>query len=220
MATRYAQAGAGLGITPAYARATAYGEWGPAAFATIHLEYNFYSFFGASGGLLSFPSAESKFGDTQLDELKGKEETGTGHRILLQPTLYAMAGPVIIMNQTDLAYFRFNGDGPYFLDWEYEMLVKDGDYVLANRTMFLIPAWKGTGQAQLLTGPFYEITHAHDADLTRQRAGWFENWVPFNELWGMQRPRIYSMAAYDIQDPNRKGELYLVLGFGMDFDLK
>ncbi|MFZ1986401.1 MAG: hypothetical protein WAU91_18470, partial [Desulfatitalea sp.] len=72
----------------------------------------------------------------------------------------------------------------------------------------------------LYTGPFYEITHARDADLTRQRAGWFEYWVPVDHFWGMQRPRIYSMAAYNLQDPNRRGEIYLVLGFGMDFDLK
>jgi hypothetical protein len=220
MPSRYVQTGATLGVSPAYAKASVYAEWGPVVFATVHLEYDVYDFFGTNGALLSFPDAHAKFGRLELKELKGQEETGTGQRIFLQPTLYAMAGPVIIMNQTDLAYYRFDGNGPYFLDWEYEMLMKNGDSAVANRTQFLIPAWKGSGQALLYTGPIYEITHAHDADLTRQRVGWFEYWVPVDAFMGMNRPRIYSLAAFNIQDRNRQGEVYLALGFGTDFDLK
>jgi hypothetical protein len=220
MPSRYVQTGANLGVTPAYAKASVYTEWGPLIFATVRLEYDLYDFFGTNSALLSFPNARARFGRHELKELKGREETGTGQRILLQPTLYAMAGPVIIMNQTDLAYYRFDGDGPYFLDWEYEMLIKSGDSAVANRTQFLIPAWKGSGQALLYTGPTYEITHARDADLTRQRAGWFAYWVPVDTLQGMNRPRIYSLVAFNIQDRNRQGEIYLALGFGTDFDLK
>jgi hypothetical protein len=38
-------------------------------------------------------------------------------------------------------------------------------------------------------------------------------------IWGMNRPRIYSLGAFKIQDHNRQGEIYLPLGFGTDFDL-
>ncbi|HPS93154.1 MAG TPA: hypothetical protein PK600_01655 [Deltaproteobacteria bacterium] len=217
--SRYVQAGANMGVSPAYAKGAVYAEWGPVVFATVRLEYDLYSFFGTNSGLLSFPDARSKFGWHELKNLEGEEETGTGQRILVQPTLYAMAGPVIVMNQTDLTYYRFNGRGPYFLDWEYEMLIQDGDSAFANRTQFLIPAWKGEGQAVLYTGPYYEITHARDADLTRQRIGWFEYWVPADRLLCMNRPRIYSMAAFNIQDRNRQGEIYLAMGVGTDFDL-
>jgi mRNA-degrading endonuclease RelE of RelBE toxin-antitoxin system len=57
-------------------------------------------------------------------------------RLLIRPTLYAKAGPVIIVNQTDLAYFHFTGKGPYFLEWTYETLLQDGDHVIENRTNF------------------------------------------------------------------------------------
>lgn len=220
MPSRYIQAGATLGVSPAYAKASVYAEWGPLIFATVRLEYDLYDFFGTNSALLSFPAAHARYGRHELKELEGQEETGTGQRILLQPTLYAMAGPVIIMNQTDLAYYCFNGDGPYFLDWEYEMLIRNGDSAVSNRTQALIPAWKGSGQALLYTGPSYEITHAQDADLTRQRVGWFAYWVPVDTLMGMNRPRIYSLAAFNIQDRNRQGEMYLALGFGTEFDLK
>lgn len=215
---RYAQAGFGLGLNPAYARGSLHAEFQPAIFFNLHVEYDLYGFFGTNGGLLSFPDADAKFGKHELEDRKGSEETAMGHRGLVQPSFYAKAGPVLIINQTDLAYYRFSGDGPFFLDWEYDTLVKDGDWVTANRTQFLVPAWKGTGAAVLYTGPYYEITHAHDADLARQRAGALLYWVPADSLWGMDRPRIYSQAGVNIQDPNRQGEMYMALGFGVDFN--
>ncbi len=218
MPARYAQTGFGLGLNPAYAKGSFHAEFQPAIFFNLRLEYDLYSFFGTNGGLLSFPDADAKFGKHELEDLKGSEEKAIGHRGLIQPTFYAKAGPVLFINQTDLAYYRFNGDGPYFLDWEYDTLVQDGDYVMANRTQFLVPAWKGTGAAVLYAGPYYEITHAHDADLTRQRVGGQLYWVPTDSLWGMNKPRIYSRVGVNIQDPNRQGEMYLTLGFGVNFN--
>jgi hypothetical protein len=142
MPSQYVQAGANLGVTPAYAKASVYADWGPLIFATIRMEYALYDFFGTNSAPLSFPDARARFGQQELKELKGQEEIGTGHRILLQPALYAMAGPVIFMNRTDLAYYRFDGNRPYFFDWEYEMLFKNGDSAFVNRTQFLIPAWR------------------------------------------------------------------------------
>ena len=219
MSAQYVQAGFGLGVSPAYAKGSIHGEWQPAIFANLRLEYDLYRFFGVNTGLLSFPDAHSKFGRQELEDRKGSEERATGHRIFFQPTLNALVGPVIIMNQTDLTYERFNGDGPYFLELEYNTLVKDGDYVIANRTRFLVPSWKGTGAAVLYVGPYYEITHAGDADISRQRVGGQLLWVPANTLWGMNKPRIYSQAGVNIQDRNRRGEVYMALGFGADFNL-
>ncbi len=218
MPARYTQAGFGLGLNPAYAKGSLHAEFQPAIFFNMRLEYGLYGFLGTNGGLLSFPDADAKFGKHELDDIKGSEEKAVGHRGLVQPTFYAKAGPVLIINQTDVAYYRFNGDGPYFLDWEYDTLVNDGDYVIANRTQFLVPAWKGAGAAVLYTGPYYEITHAHDADLTRQRAGGQLYWTPTDMFWGMDNPRIYSQMGVNIQDPNRKGEIYMTLGCGVNFN--
>ena len=143
MSAQYVQAGFGLGVSPAYAKGSIHGEWQPAIFANLRLEYDLYRFFGVNTGLLSFPDAHSKFGRQELEDRKGSEERATGHRIFFQPTLYALVGPVIIMNQTDLTYERFNGDGPYFLELEYNTLVKDGDYVIANRTQIPCPFMEG-----------------------------------------------------------------------------
>jgi hypothetical protein len=215
----YLQTGAGLGVSPAYAKAAIHGEWMPALFAKVRLEYDQYRFFGDFGALLSFPSADSPFGKHEVDAMEGQEEKAWGRRVLLQPTLYAKAGPVIISNQTDLAYYRFSGNGPYFLDWEYDTLLKDGDSVIANRTQFLLKPWKRGQEAMLLVGPYYEVTHARDADLTRQRLGGVLYWVPAAKLGSFDRPRIYSQIGVNLQDRNRDNEVYLTLGIGFDFDL-
>lgn len=213
---RYVQAGFGLGANPAFAKGSLHVQWQPASFFNLHLEYDLYGFFGDNYGLLSFPDARARFGTDELKDREGSEEKAVGHRVLLQPTLYAKAGPVVVINQTDLAYYRFGGDGPYFLDLEYDTLVRDGDHVLSNRTQFLAPLWKGSGTAVMYAGPYYEITHARRADLTRQRVGGLLYWVPTDTFWGMKRPRIYSQLGVNIQDRNRQDEMYAVLGVGMD----
>jgi hypothetical protein len=151
--------------------------------------------------------------------MEGQEESAWGRRVLLQPTLYAKAGPVIISNQTDLAYYRFSGNGPYFLDWEYDTLLKDGDSVVANRTQFLFKPWKRGQEAMLLVGPYYEVTHARDADLTRQRLGGVLYWVPADKLGPFDRPRIYSQLGVNLRDRNRDGEVFFTIGVGFDYDL-
>ena len=219
MPSSYFQTGFGLSVSPAYAKAAMHAEWQPALFATFRLEYDVYRFFGQYGALLSMPSADSKFGKGDVQALEGREEKAWGQRTLFQPTLSAKAGPVIIRNQTDLAYYRFSGIGPYFLDWEYDTLLKDNDFVAANRTQFLVKAWQGTGAASLFAGPYYEITHAVRADINRQRVGGLLYWVPADKLGESDRPRVYSQFGMNVQDRNRNGELYLILGVGFDVDL-
>jgi hypothetical protein len=163
----YSQLGLDVGVNPAYSQASAYGEWQPAIFARVRIQYDLYRFFGANGALLSFPSADAKFGRDETKALKGQEEAGWGQRVMVQPVFTAKAGPVIIRNTTDLAYYRFDGKGPYFYEWEYDTLLKDGDYLIDNTTTFLMEAWKGVGSAMLLAGPFYQIKQ-HISDGTRQ----------------------------------------------------
>jgi hypothetical protein len=219
LTSSYLQGGFALGVNPAYGQASIHIEWMPAIFATIRLQYDLYRYFGTNGALLSFPDADAKFGKDQINALSGKEESGFGHRIMVRPTVYVRKGPVVVRNQTDLAYYRFDGKGPYFYEWEYDTLLKDGDLLLDNRTALLYEGWKGRNDASLLVGPFYEITHAGEADLTRQRMGGQLFWMPAESLWSLNRPRIYSQVGVNLQDPNRKGEMFVTIGFGFDYDL-
>jgi hypothetical protein len=215
----YLQAGGMLGVNPAYGQVSVYGEWMPAIFAQLRLQYDLYGFFGANGALLSFPSADAPFGDDQIEALEGQEEAGLAHRLFVQPTLRAKFGPLYLRNQSDAGYYRFDGNGPYFLEREYDTLLKDGDFLLANRTHALFELWKGAGESLLLAGPFYELTHAVDAALTRQRVGAAFYWVPRDSLWFLSRPRVYAEAGYNLQDRNRDDAFFAVFGVGVDYDL-
>jgi hypothetical protein len=127
-------------------------EWLAAVFAKLRVQYDLYRFYGTNSSLLSFPSATASFGRADVDALEGKEETGNGSRLLIRPTLYAKAGPVIIVNQTDLAYFHFAGKGPYFLEWTYETLLGT-ETTLLRTDQLLFQIVKGPGDIALLAGP-------------------------------------------------------------------
>ncbi len=215
----YIQSGAMFGVSPAYSHLSAHVEWKPVIFAQVRLQYTIFRYFGDFGALLSFPSKDSPFGKDETDALEGQEETGWGQRLLLQPTFTAKAGPVIIRNQTDAAYFTYNGAGPYFLEWEYDTLVKDGGWVVSNRTFLLWEAWKGPDKAALLAGPVYEITRSFSADLTRQRIGAVALWTPAKQAGLFQKPRVYAQAGMNLEDRNRDGEVYFIIGAGFDHDL-
>jgi hypothetical protein len=214
----YLQTGIGIGTTPAYARASVHAEWLAALFANFRVQYDYYRFYGTNTSLLSFPSATAPFGSADVDALKGQEEIGNGTRLLIRPTLYAKAGPIVILNQTDIAYFHFTGKGPYFLEWTYETLLRDGDHVLENRTNVLYQIRKGPGDASLLAGPYYEFMHAAAADLKRQRAGVMGYWVPWDTAGTLHRPRFYAQISRYIEDRNRKGEYMAAFGMGFDLD--
>jgi len=216
----YIQGGVSLGLNPAYMQAAVHGEWMPARFAILRIQYDYYIYSGESGHLMSFPSADSPFGDDELDALSGQEESADGHRFMLKPTLRAKAGRLMIVNETHLAYFIINGRGPYFREGEYDTLIKkDGDLLVQNLTMLPYEAYrKGNGSA-LYAGPFYQVTHAREADITRQRTGAVAYWLPSDRLWRFDRPRVYTMLGYNLQDRNRDNEVFFILGGGVDIDM-
>jgi hypothetical protein len=215
----YLQAGTMLGINPAYAQGSVYGEWMPALFAQVRLQYDLYGYFGTNGALLSFPSATAPFGDDEVKALKGQEESTIGQRLFFQPTLRGKLGPLYLRNQTDLAAYWFDGRGPYFYEWEYDTLLKSGDALIANRTHALFEAWKGKDNEILLMGPFYEVVYARGAELTRQRLGAAFYWVPMERVWSLSRPRFYAEIGYNLQDRNRDNQAFAVFGIGFDYDL-
>ena len=216
--TSYQQAGASLMLTPAYAQPSVEVEWLPVAFAAVRVQYAAQLFMGANRGLLRFPSATSAFGEAQLKDKTGSERSKLAHRVLIQPLMRAKLGPVVLRNQTDLAIYRYGDDGPYLYESEYDTLLAPHDLVIANRTQVMLSLWRGQGEAMLLAGPFYEVVHARDAELTRQRVG-AAVFCTFAEHWiGLRRPRAYGMSGVNASDPNRQGQGFLMLGLGADLD--
>lgn len=214
----YFQYGASLGLNPSYAQIGVNSEWMPYPFAILRLQYDYYIFSGDNGFLTSFPSGDAAFGDEELEALEGEEESATGQRIMLKPTLRAKMGPVLVMNETGISYFLLNGDGPFFREGQYDTLIKDGDIIIENTLMFPVELSRTGKDAVLFSGPFFQVTYAKEADLTRQRTGLVAYWIPRDRLWRVDRPRVYSMLGYNLQDRNRDDEFFFILGTGFDLD--
>jgi len=213
----YWQAGIDLGYTPAFMQAGVHAEWMPWLFLKLRVQYDYMQYLGINDGLLSFASANSPYGDDARKDRHDEEKTH-GSRIMFQPTLQGKIGPLIIRNQTDLVYYTFAGRGPYFLELWYNTLMKDGDYLVANRTQFLY-TFLDRGGKKLLSGPYYELTRAIDAQITQQKLGVALYWEPAPSLLHVSRPHVGLMGGYHLEDPNRQGQFYVMVGAGFEFDL-
>jgi hypothetical protein len=216
---RYLEFGASLGVNPAYTQAAARVEWVPIAPLQLRLQYDLYGFFGANGALLRFPSASSRFGAPEIDAAGGSEKGGLGQRLLLSPVLRARVGPIVLRSQTDLAWFALSSSPGWFYEWEYDTLVARRDLVVSNRSTVFFELWHGAGEAMLLAGPGYEVTHAARAGITRQRAEGVLFWSPADRLGFLARPRLFAMGGVNVVDRNRRGDPFAVVGVGVDLDL-
>jgi hypothetical protein len=217
----YLQAGFSAGSSPAYARGSAYAEWMPHAAVQLRAQYTLYRYYGGNSvALLSFPTGDSTFGDDQVDSLEGEAEEAWGQRFLLSPVLRVKLGPVLLRNVTDLAWFRFDGRGPYFLEWEYDTLLKDGDWLVADSLQALAKLWQGSGENALYAGPFFEIARAGASGITQERAGLIASWTGLGKLGVLRRPRTFLQVGTHLRDPNREGELFVVGGVGFSFDVR
>jgi hypothetical protein len=218
MQAAYWQTGIGAGVSPSAASVSVHAEWMPWIVMPLRIEYDYYRFFGAGYGLLSFDSPQASLNEDRISERKD-QEAANGHRFFFQPTFQGKIGPVILRNQTDLAYFTFSGRGPYFLELEYFTLLKDGDWLVSNRTQALMEFRKGSKGPTLLAGPYYEVTRARDAQITQQKVGALLYWMPREKLASLDRPHVGLKLAYQLQDPERQGQLYVQFAVGFEFDL-
>ncbi len=215
----YIQAGGFVGANPAYGQAAAFVEWVPIAPLQLKAQVDGFGFFGANGARLAFPSADSPYGRDEQSDLRGAEESGIGRRALLSATLRAKLGPVILRNQFDAARYRMADEPGYYLEWEYDTLVAEKDWIFFDRAAAMGVFWAGEGDEILLLGPGYEWTHAHGAGITRHRAELLFYYEPATRWAGFDRPRIFAVAGVNLKDRNREHQPFAVVGVGADFDL-
>jgi len=214
----YEETGIDIGVTPAFIQAGVHAEWMPWLFLQMRAQYDYMEYTGIYNGLLSFPSGNSPYGDDVRKDRHDEEKTH-GSRIMLQPTLQGKVANFIIRNQTDLAYYTFAGRGPYFLELWYNTLMKDGDYLVANRTQFFYSFLSDIKEKKLLAGPYYEVTRAVDAQITQQKVGVAVYWESESSVWRISHSYMGIMGGYHLGDPSRQGQFYLVLGAGFEYNL-
>jgi hypothetical protein len=216
---RYAQLGGTVGVNPAYAQGSIAAEWVPVALLQLRLQYDVYGFFGASGALLRLPSKDARFGERELDALAGKEEAGVGHRVLFSPVLRARFGRMVLRNQTDLDGYVLSRARGWYYESEYDTVLSERDWLVANRTALLVDLLGRPGGATFLAGPMYDVTHAGAAGITRQRVGAALFLEPAGRWLGLDRVRVYALGGVNLSDRNRRGEPFALVGLGGELDV-
>jgi hypothetical protein len=208
--TAYLQAGGALTVNPAYIAPQAHAEWRPARLFALRTEYETLSFTGHARGMLTFDAKDASFGESALDAATGS--TGIGHKLQLSPMFHNQLGPVHIRNRTDIAYYRYVGDGPYFYELQHDTLIAKGDVILDGRTDVLVEAWRGGRDASLFLGPSYAMTRAFRTEIQRQRLGGSVTFTP-SDAWGpIARPTFFAEAGVNVQDTNREGQAFAAFG--------
>lgn len=214
------QVGVGTALNGAFVQGGPFVEWMPILPVQLRAQYDLLGFSGKYGSLLSFPSADSPFGDDVIKARAGTEERTYAQRFLLRPVLRLKVGRIVLRSQTDLAHYRMNGQGPYYFDREYDTLLDASDLLIANRTGLLFVIIPGKTAPGFVLGPAYEITHGCGAGLTRQRLGLQGSWIPDSDGRGFFAGfRLYGMAGVNLEDRNRRHEPFLLLGVGTDINL-
>ena len=207
--------GGEIGINPSYAQFSVYSEWMPVLFFKLRLQYDHYEFLGQYGGLLSFSSSNQKYGDAIIENREGEEESTTGSRIVIKPLLRAKIGDFLLRNQFTLAQYYFGGEGPYFLESEYSVLLKNDDTLYANNFTIFYDV-KINGKLNFFIGPYHEWINTKSANITNQRIGinlFFET----QRNSQFQKQRFYARLGTYLEDRNRDGEYFSLLGYGLDF---
>ena len=211
------QGGVSAGVSPSSTKLSAHIAWS-CANAELRAQYTLHSFLGDEGALLSFDSPYERFDKDDVWHKKGEEEHALGHQFSFQPTLRAKLGRFFLSNKTDLSYFRIvDGDGPFFLI--RGTLLSESDILVSNTSAVLLAVHEGEGGSSLMIGPAFEIVRAVDANLTHQRLSGQMLWAPFDRTEWYGGTRLFAFAGSNLQDPNRRGKLYLGLGLRINFSL-
>jgi hypothetical protein len=213
------QFGLGAAVNGAFAQGGPFIEWMPVLPVQLRAQYDVYGFSGKNGSLLSFPTADSSFGDDVISARAGTEQRTWAQRFLVRPTLRLKIGRIVLRNQTDFARYQISGEGPYFFEREYDTLLKATDYLVSSRTGLLFVIKPGRTAPGFALGPAYEVTYARGAGLTRQRIGVQGSFIPDLGPGLLAGFRIYGMAGVNLQDHNRNHEPFLMIGVGSDLNL-
>ncbi len=213
---RSLEAGLSTGLSPAYGQFSVQAKGVPAPFFVLAARADLYRYFGQHDALLSFPSADAPFGQRQRDELSSRDEAAYARRFLIQPTLRAKLGRLILVNTSELARYSFSGRGPFFLELEYDTLMRSWDTLLANRTFALYSFRAGAAADHALVGPYFDFQHVHGSRLERAQLGAALDLLK-SAAWRGADAHLYLVPGFDLRDPNRRHQFYFAGGVGLEF---
>jgi hypothetical protein len=185
----------------------------PIAFLELRAGFELSWFFGEYGSLLRFESRNAPFGDAVLDSLRGEEKTGVAERLYAAPVLRLRLGGLLLRNEATLSWYRMSSISGWYYESEHDTLLAEQDLLFEDRIAVLVEARGVEGEVPLRVGPFYELTTAVRSGLTRERLGALVAYTPRTSSLGWH-PHLFAMLGVDVEDRNRRGELFAAAAVG------
>jgi hypothetical protein len=189
---RYVALGLSAGVNPDYLQGAAFVDWAPLSVLTLSTRYDVFDF---------------------LEDGR----SGVAHRLTFAPGLRLALGRVALHNGVEVAHYRLTGamEGQTFREWDHDLEIAGGNWVVVTRSSLLVDLWRGDGAAGLRVGPGYEVARQQAAHLTRQRALAMLQFVP-SDSW---RVRMQVTGGVDVAPGSLRGERFVSGGLGMDLDI-
>lgn len=219
-ALRYVDIALRGGVNPAYAQVGPGLEIAPVPFLVLSTSYDLFGYFGAFSSLLSFDSADADFSDDVLENRRGEERAGSGHRWSSAVTARGRVGPVVARVRGATHRYWLGAAGPFLYEWEFDTLLEKHDWLFESEATVLFELWKGRAAETLMLGPSWDLAHAAGTDLRRQRLGAKLWWTLPVDWLRAGRPHVFAHSGVRLESPNRDpGAPFVVLGVGTDLDL-
>lgn len=213
----YAFLGAAPRLTPASVKIGPSVEIQPASFFNLRLGSDFVQYFGSFGALQSFPNPlRANFTDAALASgaEAGRNYAAPGLRLILEPTLQMMVGPIALRNRIALEYWRMGvhpGDTSFY-EQALDTVISARGFLINDDLdlLYLHPSGKWIAGARYsLVQPLYSQRDFPDGDVARngnrtQRLGALGAYVFFdNGPSNFNRPMVVSWVSWLLEHPWR-----------------
>jgi hypothetical protein len=212
--------GVELNVNPGFTSVGGYAEWTPLQILVLRAQTDVYAHYGTYGAIMRFNESTptTTFRDDIRDVCAGCRP-GVVQRVLGRMVLQAQLGPVIVRNQLDVGGYALHGDEPYYILIEHDILAARREVIVLEEAQLLFEPYRRPDKTGLYVGGIYQFARTLFAQVQRQRAGLFGEWVFHRRLGPFARPRAVGLAGYHIEDRNRGGGFIGIVGVGAEFDL-
>jgi hypothetical protein len=202
----YVLLGAGVNLTPAFARVGPHLEIMPLSILKLEATYQFVGYFGAIDQLATWDDTDVDFSDKAIGP--HPEAPAWGHMVALGGRLQAKAGPIIVRVILELNWFDLDlPDGQRtFYEQFWDRLAVDRGWIVQNN-VDLLGAWKKAKFGARYTYSDTLVGDGSSGDLPHHRLGPLFAWEFHDRGQGARfdKPTLFVLAQWWLQHPYRTG---------------
>jgi len=225
----FVNGGLALKASPAALKLGPTVELQPLAVLNVRATYEFVQFMGTMGYLQSYADPRADFSDDARDLTDERAYSTSGHHYVVEPTLQAKFGPVVVRAKASIEYWDMNlreGSGATFYEPLLDSLIPGRGWVFTNDSDLLLLATPRLTVGARFSAVWPRYTDAMGAgattvDNSHMRVGPLLAYaLSSREFTAFSKPTVVLQMAWYLKHPNRMGAMpYVIAGFAFTSDL-